>query len=171
MSSRFLFSKHEIIISNFSLCSWIPNKNLKFLFLLSKFEIRILNFSFYSRIYFFDSRQCLAWHDMRSFKASVDELADEWYVVWILCGGLSAWASFLTFYCSPRSARGRPDPPDKETGICFPPGICATDKRRQTEICAIVQLCNADSGQQRPGLLFSLSLIAFENLALLQLTQ
>ena len=29
------------------------------LFLLSKIQIRISNFSFYSRIYFFDSRQCL----------------------------------------------------------------------------------------------------------------
>ena len=35
------------------------DQNFKFLFLLSKFKIRISNISFYSRIYFFDSRQCL----------------------------------------------------------------------------------------------------------------
>ena len=42
------------------------DQNFKFLFLLSKFEIRISNFSFYSRIYFFDSRQCLLLSSLES---------------------------------------------------------------------------------------------------------
>ena len=81
----FLLSKLVSKISNFSFYSRnsrskfqislsileTRDQNVKFLFLLSTFEIRISNFSFYSRnsrskfqisrIYFFDSRQCLLW--------------------------------------------------------------------------------------------------------------